>query len=158
MLSTVGTLETSILQFTRTMFAQGRDGVLHCRYALLHSKWKTPWVATFVIMSIGLALLFASSFFPTVNSIIAVSVKAIGFQVAFYYGLTGYACAWLFRREAASSIGKYFLWVVWPFISASFMVAIAICSVKTFNAMTSIIGIGGIALGGVPLLMNLRKR
>src|SRR2546426_1541962 len=33
MLSTVGTLETSILQFTRTMFAQGHDGALHARDA-----------------------------------------------------------------------------------------------------------------------------
>lgn len=158
MLSTVGTLETSIFQFTRTMFAQGRDGVLHRRYALLHSKWKTPWVATLVIMCIGLVLLFASSFFPTVNSIIEVSVKAIGFQVAFYYGLTGYACAWSFRREATASIGKFIIWVVWPFISASFMVAIAIYSVKSFDAMTTIIGTGGIALGIIPLLLNMRKR
>lgn len=31
MLSSIGTLETSILQFTRTMYAKGRDGVLHPR-------------------------------------------------------------------------------------------------------------------------------
>ena len=46
MLSTIGTLETSILQFTRTMYAKGRDGALHPRYAILHKSWKTPWVAT----------------------------------------------------------------------------------------------------------------
>jgi len=42
MLSTIGTLETSILQFTRTMYAKGRDGALHPRYAILHKSWKTP--------------------------------------------------------------------------------------------------------------------
>ncbi len=154
MLSTVGTLETTILQFTRTMFAKGRDGVLHPRYAVLHSKWKTPWLATLVIMSLGLVLLFLSSFFPSVNSIIEVSVKAIGFQVAFYYGLTGYACAWLFRKEGMKSIQKFFTWVLWPFISASFMVFIAVYSVQAFDRMTTIIGIGGIIIGVIPLLLN----
>lgn len=154
MLSTVGTLETSIFQFTRTMFAKGRDGVLHRRYALLHSKWKTPWVATLAIMSIGLVLLFLSSFFPTVNAVIEVSLKAIGFQVAFYYGLTGYACAWLFRKEGKKSISKFITWVLWPFTSASFLVFIAIYSVKTFSTITSIVGIGGIAFGAIPLLWN----
>ena len=46
MLSTVGTLETSILQFTRTLFAMGRDNVLHPRYGRLHQTHRTPWLAT----------------------------------------------------------------------------------------------------------------
>jgi amino acid transporter len=57
--STVGTLETSILQFTRTMFAQGRDGALHPRYARLHRSWQTPWLATAVIAVFGLVLLLS---------------------------------------------------------------------------------------------------
>lgn len=160
MLSTVGTLETTMFQFTRTMFAKGRDGVLHPRYAVLHSKWKTPWLATLVIVAIGLALLFLSSFFPTVNSIIETSVKAIGFQVAFYYGLTGYACAWLFRKEGMASIQKFITLVLWPFVSASFMVFIGVYSIQAFDWMTTIVGIGGIFLGVIPLLLNkyLRKK
>src|SRR5215469_4033035 len=89
MLSTVGTLETSILQFTRTMYAKGRDGALHPRYAVLHKSWRTPWVATALITAIGLVLLFASSYFPSVGEIIKDSVNAIAFQVAFYYSLAG---------------------------------------------------------------------
>lgn len=154
MLSTVGTLETSIFQFTRTMFAKGRDGVLHRRYAVLHSKWKTPWLATLVIMSIGLFLLFLSSFSTSVNSIIEISVKAIGFQVAFYYGLTGFASARLFWKEGVESVGKFITLVLWPFISASFMVFITFYSVQTFDWITTTIGIGGIALGVIPLLLN----
>ena len=45
MLSTVGTLETPILQFSRTLFAQSRDFMLHPRYARLHPSWNTPWIA-----------------------------------------------------------------------------------------------------------------
>src|SRR2546425_12037715 len=114
MLSTIGTLETSILQFTRTMYAKGRDGVLHPRYAILHKTWRTPWVATVVITGFGLLLLFLSSYFPSVNQIIKASVNAIGFQVAFYYGLAGFACAWHFRRRAMQSAHDLVFLVLWP--------------------------------------------
>jgi amino acid transporter len=158
MLSTVGTLETTMLQFSRTMFAKGRDGVLHHRYAVLHERWKTPWISTLVILSIGLFLLFLSSFFPSVNSVIEVSVKAIGFQVAFYYGLTGYACTWLFRKRGMSSLKDFITLMLWPFISASFMVFITYYSMKTFDLTTTVVGVGGIVCGVIPFLLNKFSR
>lgn len=154
MISTVGTLETTLLQFTRTMFAKGRSGILHPRYGRLHKEWKTPWVATLLIVVIGLILLFFSSFFPTVNKIIDISVKAIGFQVAFYYGLSCFACAWGFRRLAFKNVADCILLLIWPALSGLFMTFIFIYCAKTFDLATSILGIGGIAIGIIPLLIN----
>ncbi|WP_301102849.1 APC family permease [Propionivibrio sp.] len=154
MLSSVGTLETSILQFTRTMYAKGRDGALHPRYAILHKSWRTPWVATAVIVGFGLVLLFFSSYFPSINLIIKDSVNAIGFQVAFYYGLTGYACAWHFRAEACRGPVPFLLLLLWPASSATFLVFVAGYSIPTFDLVTVLIGIGGIAFGVVPMVLN----
>ncbi len=155
-LSTVGTLETTILQFTRTLYAKSRSKALHPRYGQLHKKWKTPWFATLLIVGIGLLLLFLSSFLPTVTEIITISVQAIGFQVAFYYGLTGFACAWHFRKSACKSVGNFITMMVWPLAGAFFMVFIAVYSVQTFNVITTIIGIGGILIGVIPLLISKR--
>jgi len=157
MLSSVGTLQTSILQFTRTMYAKARDGVLQPRYAILHKSWRTPWVATSVIVGIGLALLFLSSYYPNINLIIKHSVNAIGFQVAFYYALAGYACAWHFRKEACKSIGPFIMLLIWPIASASFLVFTACYSIPTFDLTTVTIGIGGILIGIVPMVMNRRR-
>ncbi|HEY8102604.1 MAG TPA: APC family permease [Burkholderiaceae bacterium] len=157
MLSSVGTLETSILQFTRTMYAKGRDGVLHPRYAILHATWQTPWVATAVIALCGTLFLFLSSYFPTVNLIIKDSVNAIGFQVAFYYGLAGLACAWHYRKQAFASAHNFLFLIAWPVVSAAFLFFIAAYSVPTFDLTTNIVGLGGIAIGVVPFLLN-RKR
>ena len=157
MLSSIGTLETSILQFTRTMYAKGRDGVLHPRYALLHKTWRTPWVATTVIAFLGVFFLFLSSYFPTVNLIIKDSVNAIGFQVAFYYGLTGLACAWHYRRQVFSSTYDLIFLVLWPMLSAAFLFYIAAYSIPSFDLTTNVVGLGGIIIGVVPLLLN-RKR
>jgi len=158
MLSTVGTLETSILQFTRTMYAKGRDGALHPRYAVLHKTWRTPWVATALITLLGLVLLFLSSGFPSVNQIIKDSVNAIGFQVALYYGLACLACAWHCRKRALKSFGDLILLILWPIASAVFLVLVAIYSIPTFDLATNIVGLGGIAIGVVPLVLNRRRR
>jgi amino acid transporter len=154
MLSTVGTLETSILQFTRTMFAKGRAGALHPRYARLHASWQTPWLATAVITVFGLVFLFLASFFPTVNEIIKDSVNAIGFQVAFYYGLASLACAWVSLKEARGHPGRLIGLVLWPIASAVFLFFIAIYSIPTFDVVTNVVGLGGIAVGLIPLYLN----
>jgi amino acid transporter len=157
MLSSIGTLETSILQFTRTMYAKGRDGVLHPRYALLHKTWRTPWVATAVIAFLGIFFLFLSSYSPTINLIIKDSVNAIGFQVAFYYGLAGLACAWYYRKQVFHSSYNFVFLVAWPVLSAAFLFFIAAYSIPTFDLTTNVVGLGGLAIGIVPLLLS-RKR
>ena len=49
LLSTIGTLETQILQFSRSVFAMARDDMLHSRLAKIHPEWRTPWLATLAI-------------------------------------------------------------------------------------------------------------
>jgi amino acid transporter len=156
LLSSAGTLETTILQFTRTMFAKGRDNVLHPRYAKLHNSWKTPWVATVFIWAFGIIFLFLSSYIPTVNTIIKDSVSAIGFQVAFYYSLTGFACAWYYRRMW-NGVRELIGYIVWPVISSLFLIFIALFSIPTFDLVTNLVGLGGIAIGIIPLMLNYRR-
>ena len=154
MLSSIGTLETSILQFTRTLYAQGRDGSLHPRYARIHPVWRTPWVATLTIAVLGLSFLQLSAHFPSVNTIIQDSVNAIGFQVAFYYSLASLACCWHYRHRAVGRLRDALVLQFWPLLSAAFLIFIAIYSIPTFDLTTRIVGIGGIVLGAVPLLLN----
>jgi amino acid transporter len=155
LLSTIGTVETQIVQFTRTLFAKSRDGVLHVRYSKLHPKWQTPHIAIFFIWLTGILLLLIASRLPTINIILQDSISALGFQICFYLGLTGLACAWYFRKM----IGGGNLWqsvthVIWPALSGIFLFFIAIYSIPTFDTVTNIVGIGGIAAGLVPLMLS----
>ncbi len=34
----------------------------------------------------------------TSENILADSIAAVGLMIAFYYGLTGFACVWFYRR------------------------------------------------------------
>lgn len=158
-LSTVGTIETQILQFSRSMFAMARDEMLHPRYATVHPEWQTPWVATVVIWALGVVLLFTSSYMPSVESILNSSILSIGFQICFYMSLAGFACAWHYRgklREGVYNAGSY---VLWPLLAALFMVFIALYSIPTFDLITNVLGIGGLLIGFIPLFLGrLRAR
>ena len=153
-MSTVGTVETQILQFTRTLFAKARDGALHSRYSKLHLEWKTPYVAIFFIWFVGLILLFVSSYLPTINIILEDSISALGFQICFYLGLTGLACAWYYKKKLFGNIWESITHVIWPALSGIFLFFIAIYSIPTFDTVTNVVGMGGIAIGVIPLFLN----
>lgn len=157
-LSTIGTIETQILQFSRSMFAMARDDMLHPRYAKVHPEWKTPWVATFVIWFLGVLLLFSSSYMPSVKKILESSILAIGFQICFYMGLAGFACAWHYRDKLKRGAYNAISYVLWPLFAALIMVFIALYSIPTFDTVTNVMGIGGLLAGFVPLFLGRLRR
>ena len=155
-LSTIGTIETQILQFSRTLFAMSRDRVLHPRFSKIHPEWQTPWVATLSIWLLGVILLFASSYLPSVKDILDKSISAIGFQICFYMSLAGFACAWYYRKMAKGPFTAALTHIWWPLFSAAFMVFIAVLSAVSFDPLTNLIGMGGLLLGFIPMLLNRR--
>lgn len=156
-LSSLGTLETSILQFTRTLFAQSRDGVLHQRWSRVHPRWQTPHLATILIWLLGLAFLLLASWEKTIAGIIDISINVISFQVAFYYGLCGFACAWHYRHFSKTSVKKTLILIIWPLISSLVLLGVAIYgALYIFDAKSIALGIGGIVVGAIPLLWNRR--
>lgn len=157
LLSTVGTVETQIVQFTRTLFAKARDGALHSRYSRLHPLWRTPYISIFFIWFVGMILLFVSSYMPTINIVLENSIMALGFQICFYLGLTGLACAWYFRGKVSGGTWDFITHVLWPGFSGIFLFFIAIYSIPTFDTITTVVGIGGIIIGIIPLMLNRRR-
>jgi amino acid transporter len=157
-LSTIGTIETQILQFSRSMFAMARDDMLHPRYAKVHREWQTPWIATLVIWGLGMLLLFCSSYMPSVKKILESSILAIGFQICFYMSLAGFACAWHYRAKIGGSAYDAISYVLWPLFAALFMVFVALYSVPTFDTITNLMGLGGLLIGFIPLLLGRQRR
>lgn len=157
-LSTIGTIETQILQFSRSMFAMARDDMLHPRYAKIHPEWQTPWVATLVIWFLGVLLLFCSSYMTSVSKILERSILAIGFQICFYMSLAGFACAWHYREHFRHGIYNAISYVLWPLFAACFMVFIALYSAPRFDLITNLLGVGGILVGFVPLIFARIRR
>jgi len=156
MLSTVGALATTTLGFSRTLFAQSRHGVMHPRWQRIHPRWNTPHLATLLIAALGAALLLLSLTVDDIAEVLRIAITAIGLQAAFYYGLTGYACAWTHRRGSRGSVLQYLLLVVWPALAATALWIAAALLIRDFDALTTLIGVGTIAVGLVPLTLNRR--
>jgi amino acid transporter len=157
-LSTIGTIETQILQFSRGLFAMSRDHALHPRYAVIHPKWQTPWVATLIIGGLGMILLAASSTMTSVKTILDRSILTIGFHICFYMGLTGLACAWSYRGVLKTgTIKNKLLQVLWPFCSAVLMLFLGGYLLPTFDTLSIVIAIGSLGIGVVPWWFALQR-
>ena len=148
-LSSIATLETQMLQFSRTLFAMGRDGAMPRPFGVVDAKTQTPVRTMYLLIGLGLVMIFLASFISTVSQILADSVKAIALQVCFYYGVAGFISAWLFRDTRKSDWPKFLLYAVYPALSAAALVILAIYAFTTFDKLTRIVGVGGLLLGGV---------
>jgi amino acid transporter len=152
LLSSIGTLETNVLQFTRTLFAMARDGVFPERYARVHAVHQTPWISTVLVTAIGLVLLLLSSALSSVATIMKDFANALGFQIAFYYALACLACAWCMRKNF--HMPRILLTgILWPLVSAIFLIVVALCSIPTFDATTLLVSLGSLASGILPLAL-----
>lgn len=157
MFSTIGTIQTSTLQFTRTLYAKARSGTMPSYFADVHPRWKTPYWATYLILCLGVCFLLMTLFSDSVHHMMLDSVDAIGVQAAFYYGLAALACVWHFRGAWRHSFKVFLLAGLWPFLSTLILWGISFVALMQLNATATTFAIGGIVSGFVPLLM-MQKR
>ncbi|MDE1923346.1 MAG: APC family permease [Gammaproteobacteria bacterium] len=146
-LSSIATLETTMLQFSRTLFAMGRDRALPAYFGEVHEKTVTPVRTMYLLLAVGLVVIFVSSFTPTIGTILADSVKAIAVQASYYYGLAAFVCAWMYRDSYKESIGTFLHYAVVPALSAVALIALGLYAISTFDTVTKLVGIGGLVSG-----------
>ena len=151
-ISTVATLETSLLQASRTLFSMGRDRVISTKFAEIHPKFQTPWLASLVIGIVAMLSFVLSSFSPSINSLMTGAINALGVQIAFYYGLTGFACAWYYRKSFKTDKKALLLRGIWPCLSALFLWLVGIYALSQLELTTVFIALGALLIGVVPML------
>ena len=150
-LSTVATLETTLIQVTRTLFAMGRDNTLPKRLGTVHPRYKTPIVATGVVTILSLGLFIGSQFIGSIAKILTDAINAIGLQIFIYYSLAGFAVIVLYRRQIMKSVSNFIFMGLWPLIGAIFMAYLFVKSIPGLNAPTLWVGLGAMALGLIPM-------
>jgi amino acid transporter len=143
-LSSIATLETTMLQFSRTLFAMGRDGAMPRLFGKVSPKTQSPTTVMYLLIGIGLVLLWGSSLMPSVSAIITASVNAVAIQVTYYYGLAGLVAAWSFRGQRGV---RRLALSLFPGLSGLTLIGLGVYAITTFNLITQIVGVGGFALG-----------
>lgn len=151
LLSTVATLETTIIQVTRTLFTMGRDRTLPAALGHTHSTRQTPVVATVAVAVMSLILFVGSQYIGSVSKILSDGYSAIGIQICFYYCLAGLAVVILYRRHLMKSFSNFFFMGLWPLAGAVFMGFIFTKVIPTLNTTTKLVGLGSMVLGLLPM-------
>ena len=152
-LSTIATLETTLIQVTRSLWSMAKEKTLPEPLGRLHRNWRTPAVATGVVVVISLCLFIVASFAGSVHNVLNDAIAAIGLQIAIYYSLAGFAAVVAFRKVAFQSLTNLVTMCLFPLLGGVFMMFIFIESL-TSGSLTNTdiyIGIGAILIGVIPL-------
>jgi amino acid transporter len=157
MLSTIATLETTLIQVTRSLFAMGRDRTMPSALGRVHRRWNTPWVAIVVVGAVALVMFIASNALGSVGDILSDAISAIGLQIAVYYGLAGLAVVVAYRKMLLKSPANFLFGGLWPLCGALFMFWVFVESLGELNSASVAIGIGGLAVGLIPMLWYWRQ-
>ena len=116
-------------------------------FGVVQEKTRTPVRTMYLLLVVGLIMIFASSFMPSIATILGDSVSAIAVQVCYYYGLAGLVCAWLYRASFKQSFGTWLGYALFPFLSAISLFVLGIYAIIGYNAVTRWVGIGGLLIG-----------
>ena len=121
--SAAASTQTTILPTARTTLSMAVYRAIPSTFAKVHRRFLTPTVSTIAmgVVSIGfyVAMNYASR-----GQVIADSVTALGVLIAFYYGLTGLACFWYYRKSLTKSVRDLFMRGILPLLGWAIMWAI----------------------------------
>ena len=156
--SAAASTQTTIMPAARVTLSMGAHGALPQRFARVNPRRQTPGLATVVIGVVSAAIFIVLSIIST--NVLADSASAVGVLIAFYYGLTAFACPWFFRKTLRESTRNLFMRGIFPVVGGLFMAAAFAESVKTYlpaaNSYSSVAGIGGVfILGAGSILIGI---
>lgn len=150
--SAIASTQTTIIPASRTLLSMGRAGAMPESFAQIHARFLTPHVSTWIVGGIAIV------YYTIVNSIsenaLFDTLTALSVVIAFYYGITGVACFWFYRKHLKHSLKNLLFVGIGPLIGA---VLLAYLFVRSLIDMTDPANsYSGAWLGvGPPLVISL---
>jgi amino acid transporter len=160
--------QTTILPTARTTLSMAHWKAIPEAIGRIHPRFRTPTISTW-----GFGLISIATTVPLIlisSAVLELAVVALGIPVCFYYGSTGLACAWYYRRELLSSARRLLLVGVGPLLGGLMFYGIGIYAIiyygkaanaegKIYAGLTLPIWFGGIGMVlGLVLMVLLRPR
>jgi amino acid transporter len=112
--SAAASTQTTILPTARTTLSMAVYKAIPSSFAKIHPRHLTPTVSTVVMGAISIVVYGLMNYIGHGNLVILDAFSAIGLYIAFYYGLTGFACAWYYRRNLTSSARNLWMQGILP--------------------------------------------
>jgi amino acid transporter len=129
--SAAASTQTTILPTARTTLSMARSGAMPAGLGLVHPRQMTPHVATLLFGA--LSILWYVGLTIVSQNILYDSIAALGLMIAFYYGLTGFACALYHRRLARRSLKALLFAVIAPGAGAIILTWVLVRSIADLS-------------------------
>ncbi len=153
--SAAASTQTTILPTARVTLSMAAHKALPQAFTRMHPQYQTPSTSTIAMGAASVG--FYVGLVIISGDVLGDSIAALGLLIAFYYGLTGYACAWHFRREIARGGRDLVTKGLLPLTGAVILTLCLIKSAKDMTAAdygsTSFQGVGGVFLLGIGALV-----
>jgi amino acid transporter len=151
--SSMASTLTTILPTARTTLSMAVYRSIPSKFSRIHPQYLTPTWST-VGMGLASAILYVGVTVISANLMLDM-IDCVGFSIAFYYGMTGFACAWWYRRRLTSSLRNFLMAGVLPFLGGCMLLYIFVKSAITYwkpvNSYT-VLKLGSVHVGGTFVL------
>jgi amino acid transporter len=155
--SGLASTQTTILPASRTSLSMARQGAFPEAFGRVHPRFMTPHVSTITIGAI--AAVWYGVLNTASQNFLFDSLTALSLMIAFYYALTGFACAIYYRRELTKSVKNFFFIGVGPIVGALILGYLFVKAILEYSQTdqsysgTELFGIGIPVVLGVGLLL-----
>ncbi|MFI1650057.1 APC family permease [Streptomyces avidinii] len=151
--SALASTQTTIIPASRTALSMARRHALPHKLAHIHPRFRTPDVSTWWVAGIAIG------WYLIVNQIsenaLLDSLTALSLLIAFYYALTGLACAIYYRRHLFENLHNFLLIGLGPVLGAGLLVWLLVESIGDMsNPDNSASGVSWFGLGP-PLVIGI---
>jgi amino acid transporter len=110
--SAAASTQTTILPTARTTLSMARAHAMPESLGKVHPRYLTPHVSTILMGTFSIVWYVGLTIFS--EDILFDSLAALGLMIAFYIGITGFACTIYYRRELLRSVKNFFFIGVGP--------------------------------------------
>lgn len=153
--------QTTILPTARTTLSMGVYKALPDAFAKIHRKYLTPTTSTIAMGAVS--ILFYLLFTLISPNLLTALIGSVGLMIAFYYGLTGFACVWFYRKDLTKSARDLLMRGIVPLLGALILTAVFVYGLIQYakpdwltdddgNNVT-IFGYGAVAVVGIGALL-----
>lgn len=125
--SAIASTQTTIIPASRTALSMARRHALPAGFGHISRRFRTPDVSTWWVAWIAIAWYVVISLLS--ENALFDSLTALSLVIAFYYGLTGIACAVYYRRHLRDSVKNFFLIGVGPVVGSLLLVWLLVAAV-----------------------------
>lgn len=117
--SAIASTQTTIIPASRTALSMARRQAFPAALARIHPRFRTPDVSTWTVAAIAIGWYLVVGLIS--ENALFDSLTALSMLIAFYYSLTGVACAVYYRRHLLESVRNLLLIGIGPLVGAALL-------------------------------------